>query len=606
MTASPEEQGKASSPRQISLRTLLSVSLAVLVVMAVAPVIAVSYFSASDTAGRLITERAELIVDGLETEIRGLLDPIVSQLGYARQAVMQGRVDPNDPEDLRKFVRGLLGGTPQVTGIGHLRPDRSMRRWERDGFVESIEPPERLPLAGEAIEAARKGRIAYWSAPFYSVVMGDAILSYRVALEQESAFRGVLVAGVASEGLSRYVADVSRSFGVTAFVLVGRDRILTYPAHRASEEESASTALPLLSTARDPVVAGIWHDPQTLTQTAEPTRSRGHWNWVGDVSYGFFYRELTDYGPEPLIVAVAIPAVDSRWDRWAATIAAGVGLVLMLIAAAVAWRLGRMLSRPAGDFDRALGSIAALEFDEVALPVLARSRVREWRTVARRLESTARALAAFQTYLPRALVRRLFDRAKEGVESRELEITVMFIDLEGFTAFSRGRSAGDLAAYLNGIFERVGPIIEASGGVIDKYTGDGLLAFWGAPDLQPDHARRACRAAAEIARAFEEREDIAAEGEPRMRIGLHCGAAVVGNIGFAGRINYTLVGDTVNVAQRTESALRGLQPERAVVIGATQEVLNALGDDDLPLVKADELENSPRTAYLCSRTRDDS
>lgn len=597
----PPEDPKArfKIPAEVPLRTLLSASLAVLVVLAVAPVIAVGYFFATNTAGRLLADRAELVVDGLENEIRGLLDPVVGQLGYARQAVMEGRVDPSDREGFRSFMRGLLGGTPQVTGIGHLRPDLSMRRWERAGFTETLEPPERLPLAAEAIEAARDGRIAYWSAPFVSPVLGDTTLSYRVALEHEGDFLGLLVSAVTSESLSRYVAKASRDLGATAFVLVGGDRILTHPARRAPEAAVTSTELPLLGDVEDPVIAGIWDAPNAFSQIDQPTRSQGHWSWIGDVSYVYLYRALTDYGPEPLIVAVALPAADSRRDRWASTLAAGVGVVLMLLAAAVAWRLGRALSRPAGAFDRALASIASLEFDKVALPALVDSRVREWRTVARRLEGTARALSAFQTYLPRALVRRLFHLADRGVESREREITVMFIDLEGFTGFARGRAADEVAAHLNAVFALVGPIIEASGGVIDKYTGDGLLAFWGAPDEQPDHALRACRAAAEVARALEAGEGETAGEAPRMRIGLHCGAAIVGNIGFAGRINYTLVGDTVNVAQRTESALRGVAAERCVVIGATAAVLEAQGGEAPALVEAEALEQAPQTAFRC-------
>ncbi len=579
---------------------MLSLTLAVLVVVAVLPVIAIGYGISSDTSERLLAERGELLVDGLENEIRNLLDPVVAQLRYARRAVQEGHADPRRPEDFRIFMQGLLGGTPQIRGIGHLRPDLTMLRWEREGFTEAIEPTERLPLAAEAIEAARNGRIGYWSAPFHSVVVGDTMLSYRVALEREQVFLGLLAASVTSEGLSRYVAEASRRFDATVFVLAGRERIITYPDHKPPAGEITSLELPPLSSATDPVVANIWHEPNDLSQIAELSRSKGHWNRLGEDSYVYLYRELDDYGPAPLIVAVALPSEESRRDRWAPTVTAGVGLVLMLLAAAIAWRVGGVLSRPAGAFDRALGNIAKLEFDKVALPRLAGSRVREWRIMARRLEGTARALSAFQTYLPRALVRRLFDLGEGGVESSEREITVMFIDLEGFTKFARGRGAGEVADHLNGVFALAGPIIEASGGVIDKYTGDGLLAFWGAPDPQPDHARRACRAAAALARVFEADGTREAATAPRLRIGLHSGKAIVGNIGFAGRIDYTLVGDTVNVAQRTESALRGLRPESRVVIGATEAVLDSLGEEDAPLTKAEPLDKAPRPASLCT------
>ena len=577
---------------------MLSAALVALVILAVMPVIAVSYIISGGTAERLLAERVELVVDGLEHEIRGLLDPVVAQVNYARLAVLEGEVDPNVPDELRTFVLGLLGGTPQMFGLGHLRPDRSMRRFERDGFSETIEPPERLPLADEAISAARDGREAYWAQPFVSVALGDTILNYRVTLERDGDFLGVLAAGVTSEGLSRYVAEISDRQGIRAFVLAGRDRLITYPNRRAPEDRIVSTELPSLDSVSDPVIASLWDDPRPLTQIAELTRSQGHWSWVDDVPYTYLYREVAGYGPEPLVIGVALASAETRLERWAATIAAGVGIILMTLAAATAWWLGRRLSRPTADFDGAMRAIGEMAFDQVRLSGLVDSRIREWRTMAQRLETTASALSAFQTYLPRTLVRRLFNNTDKRAASEERVITVMFVDLEGFTAFSSGRDAGEVAAYLNDVFGRIGPIIEESGGVIDKYTGDGLLAFWGAPDPQPDHVERACKAAAEIARRLSRHVDEQRAAGPRLRIGLHCGPVIVGNIGFPGRINYTLVGDTVNTAQRVESALRGVRPEKPVVIAATSEILEHQASND-GIKRIEKLPNNFGNAYIC-------
>ncbi|MEM9443127.1 MAG: adenylate/guanylate cyclase domain-containing protein, partial [Pseudomonadota bacterium] len=140
---------------------------------------------------------------------------------------------------------------------------------------------------------------------------------------------------------------------------------------------------------------------------------------------------------------------------------------------------------------------------------------------------------------------------------------------------------------------------EESGGVIDKYTGDGLLAFWGAPDPQPDHVARACKTAAKIFQLYEGQKDDCDAKKPRLRIGLHCGPVIVGNIGFAGRINYTLVGDTVNIAQRVESALRGVLPQQPVVIAATSTVLANRNFELGGIREAERLEASFGPVYRC-------
>ena len=174
--------------------------------------------------------------------------------------------------------------------------------------------------------------------------------------------------------------------------------------------------------------------------------------------------------------------------------------------------------------------------------------------------------SGFQTYLPKSLVRRLMQRGHiANVLSEQREVTVLFTDISNFTGFSENLPADGVAAFLNRHFTLLVKCVEEEGGTIDKYVGDSLMAFWGAPDSQPDHAERAFSAALNMALAIR-RENTARQAaglEPiRIRIGLHSGPAVVGNIGAPGRVNYTVVGDTVNVARRMESLSKSLAWDR--------------------------------------------
>ena len=189
------------------------------------------------------------------------------------------------------------------------------------------------------------------------------------------------------------------------------------------------------------------------------------------------------------------------------------------------------------------------------------------------------ALRWFQYYVPRSLVRRLMGRGDREIASEERELTVLFTDLVGFTPASEAMSALETADLLNHHFALLGKCVENEAGTIDKFIGDALMAFWGAPDSQPDHADRAVRSVCAMARAIQ--QDNAARRDQgltpvRMRLGLHCGPVVVGNIGAPERMNYTVVGDTVNTAQRMEGLGKEVAPDAEIVILASEALVSAM------------------------------
>jgi adenylate cyclase len=133
-----------------------------------------------------------------------------------------------------------------------------------------------------------------------------------------------------------------------------------------------------------------------------------------------------------------------------------------------------------------------------------------------------------------------------------VEATILFVDIRDFTSWSERASPGEVVKTLNRLFEGIVPIIHEHGGHVDKFVGDGLMAVFGAPRRQEDHADQAFAAACEIAAL------VAKEFEPELRvgIGLNSGTVVAGNVGGAGRLDFSVIGDPVNVAARVEAATR--------------------------------------------------
>lgn len=192
------------------------------------------------------------------------------------------------------------------------------------------------------------------------------------------------------------------------------------------------------------------------------------------------------------------------------------------------------------------------------------------------------ATGALGKYIPRDIAQAIIDQPellKLGGEKRS--IFVLFSDLEGFTKMSHALEPEMVATLLNRYLDMLSQVVLDHGGVIDKFVGDAVVAFWGAPISRPDDGARAARAGYAIWQAGEAfRREVAAMDASlppigKTRVGLHYGEAVIGNFGGATRIQYTALGDSMNTAARLEAASKPLQSS----VMASREFAEASGLD---------------------------
>jgi adenylate cyclase len=186
----------------------------------------------------------------------------------------------------------------------------------------------------------------------------------------------------------------------------------------------------------------------------------------------------------------------------------------------------------------------------------------------------ARIKAAFGQYLAPAVMEEILkhpENLRLGGAKRVL--TVLFSDIKDFTALAENLPAEDVAALLNGYFTRMAACVTQTGGIVDKFIGDALMAEWNAPGPAPDHAARACRAALLMREALDAlNRDARARGKPElaMRIGINTGEMIVGNMGAEHIFDYSVIGNEVNTASRIE-ALGKLFGSGILAAGATAD-----------------------------------
>ena len=251
-------------------------------------------------------------------------------------------------------------------------------------------------------------------------------------------------------------------------------------------------------------------------------------------------------------------------------------LVAVAVATTISLELtvlfSRSILRPIADLQRATQAVREGRYD-VSVPVTTGDELGElaasFNQMLAGLAERERLREAFGTYLDKSVAEFILSEgfSDDGVET---EVSVLVCDVRDFTEFARQANAKEVVARLNELFEIIVPIITRHGGHIDKFVGDGLLAVFGAPESYPDHANRAVRAACEIAARVNSDEALGL----RIGVGVNTGLVVAGSIGGAGRLNFSVIGDAVNVAARVEAATREID-EDVLVTEATMRELSS-------------------------------
>jgi len=590
----------AAQGRKLGLKLVLAgLVLATVVLTALFIHLLWSHAARSNVAD-VVAQLNRAIIGRVQNEVRGVLDDAVAAQNAVGSVFANGTIR-TDEESKRDFVfLALLRSKPSLSWISFGAADGSFFGAQRDlaaqadGNRLNLVTVVRDPAAGAGRERifrfeSQGNDIAYvgerpsqpsdydatrqpwflravaerapgWNGSASVPNVVRAGISTSSPLEINSRFVGVVDVVIELERLSSFLQALQRDEQVSengTVVIIDRGGHVVASADAAAIAQQRLGQMPMLDAlgAGNPLLAlaerAIRSGQVDLGAVDEARQIE-----IAGADGGTYYVTFAAASYPGWVVATVIPAADflaSVEENAQYLLAALAALTLAMAGLAVALA-NNLVARPLARIVDQLKHVESFRLDRVAhLP----SRLREFDGLSAALLQMSRGLASFQKYMPTELVRTL---VSQGIEARpggsQETLTVLFADLAGFTSLSEALGEA-VVPVLTEYLETASSAVASHGGTIDKFIGDAVMAFWGAPAENADHARDACAAALALQRAMAARQARLRADDPRaglrVRVGVNTGRMLVGNVGSADRLNYTVIGDPVNVASRIEA-----------------------------------------------------
>ena len=581
------------APRQgTRLQISISVVFALLLLPAFGGVIGFSYYenarNLNDVSRRFI-DRAR---DDAITKTANFLEPVVATLRLVAE-MASAKPDFFRTEESRNTLYEALISAPQIDAVftsfddGYhrvvTRMDEDRRRtdpripartnWHSsyiDAYASGVQRqrhrtffetwPE--PIGGYSenttldvpatpqYRGARENQGLAITDPIVNPDTGYPVIAMGYPIRVDGRFVGAASANITMDVLSSFLSTHKASPNSITLIVDQLGNVIAHPVMakglRHSREQIALATLSGLD------------DPQVV-RAAEQRKVLGvdRFNFVlpaDGKEYVALFTKFPEQFPKQWEVVVVAPTDDfvgelkqtNRKLIW-------LMITLVLLESALIYFMAGKISRPIEIVSGAIERIRSLSFDQSPA---SDSRIREIGQLQRATTLLENALRSFSVFVPVGLVRELIETGKPlapNVEPRFM--TIFFSDLENFTTISEQLSPQELSEQTSHYFENVTVAVTEELGTIDKFIGDSVMAFWGAPSVLDDHVYRACVAALKASHRMNRlNAEWVNEGRRPMpmRIGLHCANVVVGNVGSPQRLSYTVMGDGVNIASRVE------------------------------------------------------
>jgi adenylate cyclase len=513
------------------------------------------------------------IVSAVGDELQSITSEARSSMLAVRTLLVEKVFDPRDAAKREVVFLSQLRSQPTISWVAFAWPDGAFFAGHKlgDGVIEMLEitgdrkirinryeyVSDEIRLKASRVEdtnysvtdqewfrEAIRSNDEHWSTLTTHPNGERLAAAFASPIEIDQKPAGVIAIIIELTRVSNFLSQLTVGKSAGAFILERDGRVVASPDANASEVNALKTDHPMFPVAVDAIrQAGSAYNPgEGEVFHSQVTRD-------GKV----YQAVLTPISFPGWSLVTVVPESEFLGPVQMTIRKLVIGLAALIVFAGLlsAWLAQRLIAAP---LIKVVGEIRHVERFDLDKVERHPSRLTEIENLSGAIGDMAQGLAAFRKYIPADLVKRLIsdgNGARLGGAVRPM--SVMFIDLAGFTGMSE-RLGDRIIPLLSRYFDCVSTQIQDQGGTIDKFIGDAVMAFWGAPAPNPDHAADCCRAALACRRALREACLVDDHGQPvKIRIGVNSGDMLVGNIGSEVRLNYTVIGDAVNIASRLES-----------------------------------------------------
>ncbi len=562
-----------------SLQVNILIAFATLLVITVLIIISYTYRQNTTAVLTLSDDLIQQVTNNVIERTTNYLAPASLMAQTSAQIPGIAELPLVDNEELETYGKEILNQYPQLSGffIGSEQGDFLFTKRDTDGSIDtqvidrSLETPTRtwtyLDVNGniETVEVttdftydprqrpwyvgAQSAGTQFWTDIYiFFTDQKPGITAAYPIYNDAGTLSGIIGIDVALDELSSFLEQQRVGENGLAFIINDKAEIVAFPGIELAMAEGDSFRPIHISEIGDSAV------------TAAFEQSGGeNGRFTFDMNNTTYIASFTPF-PQGIAanwqIGILVPEKDFVGTiNHTNQVSLMISLGILFIAIILALLISRSISLPIVLLTKETEQIKAFNL-ESNLEI--NSPIQEVQQLGESISAMRSSLRAFQKYVPSELVRQLIQTGNDAqLGGNKQELTIMFTDIVGFTAITEGMIPEELMLQLSDYLGELATVMMSHQGTVDKFVGDGIMAFWGAPLPTPNHAHHACRAALACQKKVSQlNKNWTAQGKIAFptRIGIHTGQTLVGNMGSNERMNYTVVGDSVNLTSRLEGA----------------------------------------------------